>query len=205
MSNSVLSDLRKYSISDIFLMGYSFVLTKLFYPGALLIRRPISVRQKSGLKYGKGFTTGRNCRIEIFGDGEIVFGDSCLIGDNVHIVASNRVSIGSECLFASKIFISDTSHGSYGRNGSNPDSNPNNRPLVANAVSIGDRVWLGENVVVLAGTNIGNGCIIGANAVVTHDIPDYCIAVGSPAKVIKEYNFENGEWMPADAVGGGRS
>lgn len=180
-------------------MGYSFILTKLFYPGALLVRRPISIRQKSGLKFGKGFTTGRNCRIEIFGNGEIVFGERCLIGDNVHIAASKKVSIGSECLFASKIYISDTSHGSYHSKGSSPDSNPNDRPLIAHPVSIGDKVWLGENVVVLAGVSIGDGCVVGANAVVTHDIPDYCIAVGSPAKVIKQYDFSKGEWVPAKA------
>ena len=73
--SSVVSDLLTYSFSDICLMGYSFVLTKLFYPGAFLVRRPISVRQKKAFKYGKGFTTGRNCRIEVFGDGEIVLGD----------------------------------------------------------------------------------------------------------------------------------
>ena len=181
-------------------MGYSFVLTKLFYPGAQLVRRPISIRQKSGFKYGKGLTTGRNCRIEVFGDGEIVMGDRCLIGDNVHIVASNRVTIGAECLFASKIFISDTSHGSYGFDGSRPDTNPNDRPLVGDPVAIGDKAWLGENVVVLAGVTIGKGCIIGANAVVTRDIPDWSIAVGSPARVVKRFDFATGEWTPVSAA-----
>lgn len=194
--SSVVSDLLTYSFSDICLMGYSFVLTKLFYPGAFLVRRPISVRQKKAFKYGKGFTTGRNCRIEVFGDGEIVLGDNCCIGDNVHIVSSGRVSIGKDCLFASKIFISDTSHGSLGPDGSGPEVPPNDRPLVFSSVAIGDNVWLGENVVVLPGVTIGNGCVIGANAVVSRSIPDKCVAVGSPARPVKVYNDDSGSWEP---------
>lgn len=193
---SLFSEVAKYSISDICLMGYSFVLTKAFYPKARLVRRPISVRQKSGFKYGEGLTTGRNCRIEIFGDGEIVTGKNCRIGDNVHIVASERVTIGEECLFASKIFISDTSHGSYGESGSLPTEPPNERTLDSNPVSIGDNVWLGENVVVLSGVSIGDGCIVGSNAVVTKSIPCNCIAVGSPARPIKRYDAKTGAWIP---------
>lgn len=192
---SLISEVAKYSISDIFLMGYSFILTKIFYPGARLVRRPISVRQKKGFKYGKGFTSGRNCRIEIFGDGEIVMGENCRIGDNVHIAASERVSIGTECLFASKIFISDTSHGSYGQGGSSPSDLPNDRPLSSDPVSIGDNVWLGENVVVLSGVSIGDGCVIGSNAVVTKSIPANCIAVGSPARPIKRFDDELNAWV----------
>ena len=60
-------------------------------------------------------------------------------------------------------------------------------------VEIGDGSWIGENVCII-GASVGKHCIIGANAVVTHDIPDYSIAVGSPAKVVKFYNFENNTW-----------
>ena len=51
---------------------------------------------------------------------------------------------------------------------------------------IGDNCWIGENVIVLPGVHIGDGSIIGAGAVVTHDIPNYSLAVGNPAKVIKK-------------------
>ena len=55
---------------------------------------------------------------------------------------------------------------------------------------IGNKVWLGDNVVVLSGVKIGNNSIIGANSVVTKDIPSFSIAVGSPAKVIKTISQE---------------
>jgi lipopolysaccharide O-acetyltransferase len=55
-------------------------------------------------------------------------------------------------------------------------------------------VWLGEHVSVLPGVTIGKGCIIGANSVVAKDIPDYCIAVGCPARVIKRFSFASNRW-----------
>ena len=64
-------------------------------------------------------------------------------------------------------------------------------------VEIGEGSWLGENVCVL-GAIIGRHCVIGANSVVTKDIPDYSIAVGAPAKVIKRYDFTTNSWQKID-------
>ena len=60
-------------------------------------------------------------------------------------------------------------------------------------VRIGSGSWIGENACIL-GVIIGKQCVIGANSVVTKDIPDYSVAVGIPAKVIKKYNFETQQW-----------
>lgn len=62
-------------------------------------------------------------------------------------------------------------------------------------VIIGEGSWLGTNVVVVGKVRIGKHCVIGANSVVTKDIPDYSVAVGIPAKVIKKYDFANEEWV----------
>lgn len=189
------SELKMYSAADIFRMARSFVSTKLFFPGATLIRGPFHFRGKKGnLLLGKGFTTGTGCRFELFAQGKIAFGESCHIGDYVHIVASDQVSIGNNCLFASKIFISDTSHGDYGEDGCPPTVPPNDRPLTSSGVRIGDNVWIGENAVVLPGVTIGDGCIIGANSTVTRDLPPNTISAGSPAKPIKSYNFDSCRW-----------
>lgn len=191
-----------YTISEIMHMVYSTIITRLFYPRALLIRRPFYLRGKPRVSFGSGFTTGYGCRIEAFGNGKldkhvrIRIGENCHLGDQVHIAAANSVSIGENCLFASKVFISDLSHGSLSPiNPSAPDSDPNSRPLVSKPVVIGDNVWLGENVCVLSGVTIGNGSIVGANAVVTHDIPDGCVAAGVPASVIKRYDVETRQWL----------
>jgi acetyltransferase-like isoleucine patch superfamily enzyme len=61
-------------------------------------------------------------------------------------------------------------------------------------VEIGEGAWIGENVCII-GASVGKGCVIGANSVVTKNIPDYCVAVGAPAKIIKRYSFELNEWL----------
>lgn len=182
-----------YGPSEFIKNCYSLILTKLFYTPARLIRRPVYIRGRKGLSFQEGFTTGYRCRIDIFGDETIKLkiGKNCKIGDNVHIVASEKVSIGDDCLFASNIFVSDTDHG--GKN-DKPTTPPDERELTSNPVEIGSNVWIGEGVAVLPGAKIGNGCIIGAHAIVKGEIPDYSIAVGSPAKVVKKYNFEINAW-----------
>lgn len=192
---SIFEELGKHSLSDIVSMGCSFIATKLFYPKATLVRRPFHIRQKKNLSYDSGFTTGRGCRFEMFDDGVIRLGRNCRIGDNVHLAALHSIQIGDECLFASKVFISDLSHGSYGEDGCDPSIPPNDRPLIGSSVVIGDNVWLGENVCVLQGVTIGSGAVVGANATVSRDLPANCIAVGSPARPIKRYDPETRTWV----------
>ena len=80
--------------------------------------------------------------------------------------------------------ISDNSHGESIVSMLN--INPQDRPLFSKGkVVIGNNVWLCNNVCVLSNVTIGNGVIVAANSVVTHDIPDNCIAAGVPAKIIK--------------------
>lgn len=187
----------RYSFSETIKTTYSLIMTKVFDQKARLIRRPIFIRNKKQMEYGYDFTTGYNCRFDLEGNGVTLhIGNNCRMGDNVHIVAYKDVTIGNDCLFASKIFISDTSHGVYNEVGdeNGPDIPPNDKKLYFAPVSIGDRVWIGENVCILKGVNIGNGCIIGANSVVTKSIPDGCIVGGNPAKVIKKWNCGTLTW-----------
>lgn len=191
-----------YGVGEILKNAISLIYTKMFYKGARLIRRPIYVRGKKFLKYGDGFTTGYSCRLEMFDTGsneekKIIIGKNCKLGDNVHISAGESVTIGDNCLMASKIFISDSNHGDYSGNAdsSSPDISPDNRPLCTKSVSIGNNVWIGENVCILLGVKIGDGCIIGANSVINKDVLSNSIAVGSPARVIKTYNFKEKQWI----------
>ena len=182
-----------YSPSEFVKNCYSLILTKLFYRPARLVRRPVYIRGRKGMSFKEGFTTGYRCRIDIFGNEntKLVIGKNCKIGDNVHFVASEKVIIGDDCLFASNIFVSDTNHGGCNEL---PTIPPDERKLTSNPVEIGNNVWVGEGVAVLPGAKIGDGCIIGAHSVVKGTIPAYTIAVGSPAKVVKKYNFEINEW-----------
>ncbi|MEG0239046.1 MAG: DapH/DapD/GlmU-related protein [Anaerorhabdus sp.] len=187
---------NKYSISELLSISLSLILTKFSYPQARLIRRPIYIRGKRGLEGAVMLTTGYSCRFDLIGDKKTLhIGEYCEIGDNVHVVAYNSVTIGDNVLIASKVFISDTSHGRYnGKIQDSPFVSPNSRELYSKTVEIGDNVWIGENVVILPGSKIGSGCIVGANSVVIGTIESECIAVGSPAKVIKKWNSCMNKW-----------
>ena len=123
--------------------------------------------------------------------GKISTGKNCKFGDNVHVVCSNSISLGDDCLLASNIFISDTNHGDGNEN---PLTPPDKRSLSSNPVIIGNCVWIGEGVCILPGTVIGDGCTIGAHSVVKGNIPPHSIVVGAPAKAVKKYNFKTNTW-----------
>lgn len=141
---------------------------------------------------GNDFRAGKRLKLRTFDSwGNLRYTPRIIIGDNVnietdcHISAINKVSIGNNVLMASFVYISDHSHG----NVNDMDGvvvAPLERPLYSKGpIIIEDDVWLGEKVSVMPGVHIGRGAIIGANSVVTKDIPAYAVAVGSPAKVIK--------------------
>lgn len=191
-----------YSLYETITNVISLIYTKLFYKSARLIRRPIFVRGKKYLEYEEGLTTGYNCRIEMFDTGKnvgkkLIIGKNCKMGDYVHIAAGERVEIGENVLMGSKILISDLNHGNYSEvcPESTPDTAPDKRPIHTKPVAIGNNVWLGDNVCILQGVKIGDGCIIGANSVVTKDIPKNSIAIGSPAKVTKVYDESLKVWL----------
>ena len=167
-------------------------------PSAKIIRTPFEWRGRKYTHIGSGFTTGRYCRIEAHSETERVvlhIGKNCQINDSVHIAAANNVVIGDDVLIASRVFITDLNHGDYsGVDQSHPSILCRFRKIKTKPVIIGDNVWLGEGAVVLPGVIIGNSSIVGANSVVSKNIPEYSIAVGNPARVIKMFNFDTNTW-----------
>jgi acetyltransferase-like isoleucine patch superfamily enzyme len=194
--------LKRYGFLGSIRLFLSLIYTKLFFRKARLIRLPFDIRNKKCIKLGKNFTAGFGCRIEVFPVDEyigktcITIGENVQINDYVHIGAVGSIMIGNNVLMASKIYISDHNHGSYDDLISDhPMSIPMDRKPICKPVSIEDNVWLGESVCILPGVTIGKGCVIGALSVVTKNIPPYSIAVGSPAKVVKKYDFEINKWV----------
>lgn len=156
------------------------------------IGQNFSIINPDGISIGDNFSGG--CDIALWSWNAVnIQGDDCklIIKDNVSITdrciisAANRIEIGNGCLLGRDTFITDNSHG---ENISINELNisPHERNIFSKGtVIIGDNVWTGKNVCIMPNVKIGNGAIIGANSVVTHNIPPYSVAVGSPAKVIK--------------------
>lgn len=115
---------------------------------------------------------------------EIIIGDNCSIGSQSHITAINKIVIGNNVLTGPRVLITDNAHGAS--MDAILDIAPSKRELVSNgSVIIEDNVWIGEGAMIMPNVTIGESCIIAANSVITKDIPPYCVAAGSPAKIIK--------------------
>lgn len=121
---------------------------------------------------------------------EIIIGNGCAIGDFCHITAVRRLEIEDDVLIANNVYISDNAH----------DFRDVTIPVIRQPVihkgnvRIQSGTWIGENVCVI-GASIGKNCVIGANSVVNKDIPDYSVAVGAPARVIKKFDFTTNSWI----------
>jgi lipopolysaccharide O-acetyltransferase len=198
-----MSDLiQRYGYYGICRLFYSVFLSKLLVSRKIrVIRHPFYIRGSKHINWGTNFTSGVNLRIDADpielskGSSVLQIGDNVQVNDYVHIGAVNKVVIGDNVLIASKVYISDHNHGNYtGILQCSPDSDPAKRPIISKPVFIEDNVWIGEQVSILPGVTIGKGSIIGANSVVTKDVPAASIAIGVPAKVIKTYNFQNKQW-----------
>lgn len=114
----------------------------------------------------------------------IIIGDHCCLGEYNQISACDKVSIGNGLLTGRYVYIGDNAHGSLSE--AEALIPPVQRQLVSKGpVVIGNNVWIGDKVSILAGVHIGDNVIVAANAVVTHDVPSNCMVAGVPAKIIK--------------------
>lgn len=116
--------------------------------------------------------------------------DGSVIGHFNEIYSTKKIIIQKNVLTADRVYISDNLHG----------YKDITRPVIkqeiiqnGEGVVIGEGSWIGVGVAII-GASVGKHCIIGANSVVTHDIPDYCVAAGAPAKIIKRYNLKTQTW-----------
>ena len=192
--------IRTYGLLGLIRLSKNWLLTRILFPRARLVRFPIYVRGRSSMKLGDGLTTGVNVRLDAFaprGSPPVLhIGRHVQINDSVHIGAIEQVVIGDHTLIASRVFISDHNHGNYQvqDSASTPEIPPADRPLSSRPVHIGRNVWLGEQVCILPGVTVGDGAIVGANSVVTRDIPPNSIAAGNPARVIRVFDASTQTW-----------
>jgi acetyltransferase-like isoleucine patch superfamily enzyme len=123
-----------------------------------------------------GVNTALRCH-----EGTLSVGDKSVLGRDVSINCYLDVEVGAAALFADSVYVSDFDH-----KFADLTTPIKDQGIAKSRVRIEPDVWLGTKVTVSRGVLIGEGSVVGANAVVTRDLPAYCVAVGVPARVVKD-------------------
>lgn len=163
------------------------------------ITAPKAISHPELIRIGQDTTILADARMQVYpelsneGHPSITIGTGCFFGYRICMLAAGTITIGDHVLMASDITLCAHNHGM------DPESDIPymDQPLTCAPITIADDCWIGDKVIVLPGVTIGKGSIIGAGSVVTKDVPEYSIAVGNPARVVKRYNFENKTWERA--------
>lgn len=152
------------------------------------------------IQFGRNVYLGKNSHIQVLLERHFKFdrtkpklkiGNYVSIGSGSEISVVDDIELEDDVIVASNCYIADNSH-RFDRVDISIKYQGLNK---VKPIKIKKGAWLGWGVVVCPGVTIGQNSVIGANSVVTKDIPDYCVAVGSPAKVIKKYDFDSGKWL----------
>ena len=159
-------------------------------------------------KKGKGTTICRQTRVDVLpfqifnlgdystvedfatinnGVGAVTIGNNSRIG--IGNVIIGPVTIGNNVILAQNIVMSGLNH-----NYANIEIPIYLQGETVACITIEDDCWIGANVVITAGVTIGKHSVVAGGAVVTKNIPPFCVAVGNPARVVKKYNFEKKLW-----------
>jgi acetyltransferase-like isoleucine patch superfamily enzyme len=149
------------------------------------------------IEIGEGVRIGRNVRlqgiVEYAGqmfNPRLVLKRGASLQNQCTVICNNYIELGEDVMVASNVFISDHEH-LY---------QDVKRPIVAQELTTDGRVvigagsHIGENVCIFRNVTIGEHCVIGAGAVVTRDVPAFSVAVGSPARVVRQFDAASGEW-----------
>ncbi len=139
--------------------------------------------QQGRLEVGAGTLLEPGVWITAPGDARVRIGKGCFLNLGVMIAAMELVEIGDHCMFANGCFVTDANH----------RFEDLDKPVTWQGFStkgptrLGDNVWCGAHVVITSGVTIGDRCVIGANSVVTSDLPAHSIAAGAPARVLRSF------------------
>lgn len=154
-----------------------------------LLASDIQLINPQGISIGNNCSVLSHCILEThcsaFTKGTIILGAGVSLGEYTHITAANKVELGHNVLTGRFVLITDNAHGYTSRE--QQKIAPLARPITSKGkVIIGNNVWIGDKATILPGVSIGDGAIIGANSVVTKDIPAFAVVAGNPAKIIKK-------------------
>lgn len=159
--------------------------------GLIVGGKNIIIGANSNFQRGLYLTAWDSYRHQHFSP-QIIVGDNCAIGAYNHITCINKIILGDGLLTGKWVTITDNSHGST-------DTEflqdlPSSRELYSKGpVIIGKNVWIGDKATLLAGIKVGDGAVVGANSVVTKDVPEFTVVAGNPAKIIRKSSIAKGK------------
>ncbi len=145
--------------------------------------KPIFLKGIRNVYIGKKVRIFPHLRMETQDGGSIVIEDDVVISQNVHITSAGKLTIGKSSLILANVFITNIDH-DYSEIGKHVV----NQKISVKNTSIGENCFIGMGAAIMAGTILGKQCVVGANSIVKGEFPDYCVIVGSPAKIVKKYN-----------------
>lgn len=134
-----------------------------------------------GVKIGKNLKTFPVTTIE--NPGGVSIGDNVWIGKNISLYGCNGIKIGNDVIIAKDVSLIS---GNHKYSDKTKKINNQNMELGKSPITIGNDVWIGEKAIILKSVNIGEGCVVGAGAVVTKDVPPFSVVAGNPAVIIKQ-------------------
>lgn len=170
---------------------HPYISFKFLNSKGLYIGKCSDIRGVNQIKFGENVRIGSNVRINFFTkSAKLIFGNSVYICNRDSFLVGADIEIGDNTIFASDVLVCSENHRF------DPESTLpyKDQPLSLAPVKIGKGCWIGEKSIILPGVKIGDQCVIGAGSIVTKSLPDNCMAVGNPAKIIKKYSMEKHTW-----------
>jgi len=168
-----------------------------------IVFKPLRLINPHNIYIGDGVRIYKNSRIETietWGDTKykprVVIGNHTTFEQRLHLICASRVEIGADVVISADVMITDLNHEYREVN-----RNLMHQPIEVKETVIGNYCFIGMGTRVLAGTRLGNNCIVGSNSVVIGEFPEYSVIAGNPAKIIKRYDFEICKWRRTNSSG----
>lgn len=186
----ILRKIRKYGIYRLFIISKKVLFDKirgltfhyLYKWDAFGKNIRISKRVKffnNNMSLGNNISVGEGSYF--YGNGKIKIGNNTAITENVRIMCMENIEIGSNSMIAPDVFIIDYEHNYLDKNVEMINQGYNTKKII-----IGDDVWIGQGAIILKGSKINKGCVIGTKSIVKGELEEYGLYVGSPAKLVRK-------------------
>lgn len=174
------------------ILSYKYYFLFTSFGNKSYIDRPMSVDVNHGcVKIGNKFRIQPGLRMELLdSNSNIIIGENVSIGQNFHITSGGNLNIGNNVTISGNVFITNIDH-EY----KNIGVHILQQDHIIKETIVGENCFIGYGAAIQAGTKLGKHCVVGTNAVVRGEFPDYSVIVGVPAKIVKKYDLEKEMWI----------